>query len=135
MATKWLIPVFSVAALVLSSPLAACGMGRMAGPPETPAERTRSVELAVRDIVMTRCDLEERCQNIGGGQRFERRDTCESKLQGTTAAEVNLADCPLGVDPRKLDVCLSSIRAEDCGSIFDALSRWNSCRKGQLCYH
>ena len=125
----------TLAALAAAS-LLGCGAGQsMAGPPETPAERARSVELAVRDIVMTRCDLEERCHNIGGGQRFERRDSCESKLQGTTQSEVNLEDCPLGVDPRKLEVCLASIRAEDCGSMFDALSRWNSCRKGQLCYH
>lgn len=106
----------------------------MAGQPETPAARADSVLSAVDDVVDARCDLEERCHNVGAGQTFDSRDTCESKMQGTTANEINAKDCPLGVDPNKLEACLASIRAEECGSVFDSLTRWNTCRPGQLCY-
>ena len=104
------------------------------GRPETVEERARSVEAAVADIVRARCDLEERCANIGPGLKFDSRDVCRSKMHGETASHLNTQDCPLGVDTRKLDACTSSILAQDCGSMFDALSRWNACRNGQICY-
>ena len=102
--------------------------------PETADERARSVQGGVYDIVRARCDLEKRCSSIGPGQKFDTRAICESKMQGETALHLNLADCPLGVEPRKLDACITSILAQDCDSMFDALSRWNACRNGQLCY-
>lgn len=102
--------------------------------PETAEERAHSVQGGVYDIVRARCDLEARCGTIGPGQRFDSRSVCESKMQGETALHLNTADCPLGVEPRKLDVCVTSILAQDCDSLFDALTRWNACRNGQLCY-
>jgi hypothetical protein len=102
--------------------------------PETALERDRSVKVGVLDIVDARCDLEERCANIGPRGRFESRSACESKMQGETAITLNTADCPMGVERRKLDACVASILAQDCGSIFDALNRWNACRDGQICY-
>lgn len=103
-------------------------------PPQSAQERDRSVQLGVLDIVDARCDLEERCGNIGARGRFESRSACESKMQGETAITINTADCPRGIERRKLDACVASIRAQDCGSIFDALNRWNACREGQICY-
>jgi len=114
--------------------LGGCGHGAASRRPETAIERERSVEAAVADIVHARCDLEDRCANIGPGQKFESRTACESKMQGETASHLNLSDCPLGVEGRKLEACISSILAQDCGSMFDALSRWNACRNGQICY-
>lgn len=111
------------------------GCGHMGNTrPETPAERARNVQAAVDDIVGARCDLEKHCGNIGPGLKFESRDTCASKMQGETASHLNTQDCPLGVEGRKLDACISSILAQDCGSLFDALNRWNACRDGQICY-
>lgn len=102
--------------------------------PETASERDRSVHNAVLDITAARCDLEERCANVGPRGRFESRSACESKMQGETQVALNTADCPLGVERRKLKACVSSILAQDCGDIFDALNRWNDCRDGQICY-
>jgi hypothetical protein len=102
---------------------------------ETPEAREHAVESAVEDIVDARCDLEERCNHVGPGTTFDSRDTCESKMQGTTASELNTKDCPRGVDGTKLVTCLANIRAEACTSIFDSLTRWNACRSGQVCFH
>lgn len=114
--------------------LGSCAHTGAGSQPETPAARADSVLAAVDDIVDARCDLEERCHNVGAGQTYDTRDTCESKMQGTSASEINAKDCPLGVDPKKLEACVASIRAEECGSVFDSLTRWNTCRPGQLCY-
>jgi hypothetical protein len=115
--------------------LGACHSGMGSEYPESPEAKARSVIAAVEDVVGARCDFDERCNKIGPGQTYESRDTCESKLQGTTASELNTKDCPLGVDDRKLETCLAAIRAEECSSIMDSLTRWNSCRSGQVCYH
>jgi hypothetical protein len=115
--------------------LAACahrGVGNE--PPVTPAARADSVEAAVADIVDARCDLEDRCGSLGPGQKYESRAICESKMQGTSASELNTKDCPLGVEGRKLDTCLANIRSESCESMFDSLNRWNACRNGQICF-
>jgi hypothetical protein len=114
--------------------LAGCSVTAGTARPETADERAHSVQAAVYDVVRARCDLESHCRNIGPGQKFESRSVCESKMQGETASHVNTSDCPLGVEPRKLDACITSILAQDCGSLFDALNRWNACRNGQICY-
>jgi len=122
-------------ATVTAGALLGCSQNPMwNGRPETPAARAETVTAAVEDIVAERCDLEARCGNIGPNQKYEARDMCESKLQGTTGSLLNTKDCPLGVDHRKLEACLANIRAEACGSIFDSLGRWNACRDGQICY-
>lgn len=116
--------------------MAGCGAGRLSYEhPITPEARAASVSSAVDDIVVSRCDREERCRNLGPEQKYGSRDACESKLQGTTASEINTNDCALGVDGRKLETCLAAIRAEDCGSVVDKLGTWNACRNGQVCYH
>ena len=125
----------TLAAFTVGGLLGCTHNGIWAGPPQTPAARAETVTAAVEDIVAERCDLEARCGNLGPSQKYDRRDICESKLQGTTAVELNTKDCPLGVDHRKLEACLANIRAEACGSIFDSLGRWNACRDGQICYH
>lgn len=128
---KWLcLTTFPILALALS----ACGHASGSGRPETAQERAQSVATAVAEIVRARCDLEDRCANLGPGQKFDSRAVCESKMQGETADELNTADCPLGVERRKLEACVASILAQECESMFDAISRWNACRNGQICY-
>lgn len=114
--------------------LAGCGDPMYARRPDTTQARARSVDWAVIQIVHARCDLERHCANIGPGQKFPTRAVCESKMYGETTHHLNMSDCPLGVEPRKLDACVASIYAQDCGNLFDRLSRWNACRKGNLCY-
>jgi hypothetical protein len=114
--------------------LAACVHVASNRRPETLEERAQSVAVAAGDVTEARCELEQRCGNVGPGQKFDSRPVCESKMHGETTSALNLKDCPLGVEPRKLDSCVASILAQDCGSPFDALNRWNACRVGQICY-
>jgi hypothetical protein len=93
----------------------------------------RELNSAVNDVADARCDLEQRCNNIGAGQSFDNREACETKMHGSVADELNTKDCPNGVDESKLSACLSQLRSEECGDPMDSMSRWAACRQGELC--
>jgi hypothetical protein len=101
------------------------------------AEAPRAYELksAVNDVVRARCNLEQRCNNIAAGKKYDDRQACESKLQGSVADDLNTQDCPNGVDHDKLSECLNDIKAESCSNPLDSMSRWNACRTGNICLH
>jgi len=67
------------------------------------------------------------------GQSYDNRAACESKLRASTADDLNTKDCPQGVDRSKISACRSQIQSEECGNPVDTMSRWNACRKCQLC--
>jgi hypothetical protein len=136
MSTSSIRTCLVISTLATGAVLGACShSGRPAAQTPAASAPAREVKSAVKDIVNARCDLEQRCNNIAAGQKFDSRDMCESKLQGATADDLNTKDCPLGVDQGKLSACLSDIKAEDCGNPLDSLSRWNACRTGQVCIH
>jgi hypothetical protein len=93
----------------------------------------RQLKGVVDDISDARCELEQRCDNIGAGQSFDNRDACETKMRASIADDLNTQDCPHGVEHSKLSACLAEIRSEKCGNPMDSMSRWNTCRKGALC--
>jgi hypothetical protein len=93
----------------------------------------RALSSVVDDIADARCELEQRCDNIGAGQTYDNRNTCETKLRSSITDDLNTKDCPNGVEHAKLSACLSQIRSEKCGSPMDSLSRWAACRQGELC--
>lgn len=138
MSTSSMRICLAISTLTTGAILGACSHNeRPATPSQLPPAASapgKEVGSAVKDIVNARCDLEQRCKNIAPGKTFDSRDVCESKVQGSTADDLNTKDCPHGVDQAKLSTCLSDIRAEECGAHpFEALSRWNACRTGQLC--
>jgi hypothetical protein len=93
----------------------------------------RELKSAVTDISDARCDLEQRCNNIGAGQSFDNREACETKMHGSLADDLNTKDCPHGVDHSKLSACLGQLKSEECGNPMDSMSRWEACRQGELC--
>ena len=99
----------------------------------TASAPARELSRAVDDLTGARCDLEERCNHIGSGQTYDNREACETKLHGSISDDLNTSDCPHGIADAKLDACLHDIKAEACGDPIEAMSRWNSCRKGQIC--
>ena len=93
----------------------------------------RELGSAVDDLTDARCDLEQRCNHVGTDQTYADREACESKLHGSISDDLNTSDCPHGIADSKLSACLNEIKAEECGDPIDAMSRWNSCRKGAIC--
>jgi hypothetical protein len=100
---------------------------------ETRAEPKGETTGAVRKIVAARCEREERCKNVGPDRTYTDHAACTSKLQGSTADDINTKDCDRGVDDVKLSECISKIHAEDCGNPIDTLSRVAACRTGAIC--
>jgi hypothetical protein len=97
------------------------------------AEKAVALGNALDSIVLARCDREARCNNIGADRRYASRDACLSKIHSDWHDELNLTECPGGVDQNELSECLQEIRNEDCNNPFEKLGRVAACRSGELC--
>jgi hypothetical protein len=88
---------------------------------------------ATRDIAHARCERELRCNNIGTDRKFASQSACEDQIRSDWAADLNTLECPNGVVEQQLEECLAAIRAEECNSPFDTLSRMTECQSPQIC--
>lgn len=102
--------------------------GMTSGPGSTVA-----INRAQDEITQARCDMEERCKNIGQDKTYADRNQCMTKVRDTWKEDMNFNNCSGGVDANELDKCLSEIRNHECGSVIDHLSRVMQCRTGELC--
>lgn len=90
-------------------------------------------QAAMDRIVAARCDREATCNNIGTDKRFGSRDVCSREMMTKMHDDLKASDCPKGIDGKRLDDCLSSIRKESCNNPLEALSRIAACNTSQLC--
>jgi hypothetical protein len=97
---------------------------------ETPRSATAS---AAQSIAQSRCEREQRCQNIGGEKKFSSMDDCLTRVRTDWKDDLNARECPGGINRPQLDECLTEIRNEDCSSPFDTLERVAACTSGQIC--
>jgi hypothetical protein len=88
---------------------------------------------AVTKIASARCDREVRCNNVGYKQKYSSRDDCDVRMQADKRDEVNSTQCPVGIDKKQLDACLTSIRDESCNNPLDTVGRLVACRSSSLC--
>ncbi|WP_438020407.1 DUF6184 family natural product biosynthesis lipoprotein [Sorangium sp. So ce315] len=103
-------------------------------PTEAPRVEARVATVnAVDSIVQARCDREARCNNVGAGREYASNDACAARVRAEWRDELNVADCPGGVDAKELNECLEEIRNDDCGNPFDTLGRIVACRSSDLC--
>jgi hypothetical protein len=84
-------------------------------------------------IATERCAREDRCGNIGDGRSYATRDVCMMKIRADNMNELTNGRCPRGIDPGRMQSCMTDIRTERCDHLFDTLSRVNSCAKDSLC--
>jgi hypothetical protein len=94
---------------------------------------THTLNSAVDDISDARCDREARCIHVGQNQHFATREACVSKMHTSTTDELNIQDCPKGVDNSRLSDCLKQIESEACDNPIASVSRWSACRRSNLC--
>ncbi|WP_437737514.1 DUF6184 family natural product biosynthesis lipoprotein [Sorangium sp. So ce1335] len=118
--------------------VAACDREERALGTTRPAEGTRvearvATVNAVDGIVQARCDREARCNNVGSGREYASNEACAARIRAEWREDLNLADCPGGVDAKELNECLEEIRNDDCGNPFDTLGRIAACRSSDLC--
>ena len=88
---------------------------------------------SVRLITEARCHREEKCGNIGPGEKYASVSICQQKIGADWQQELNSYDCPGGVVVKELNECLEEIKNEDCSSPFDTLGRVVACRSSDIC--
>jgi hypothetical protein len=92
-----------------------------------------SMKNVVQTLAQVRCEREERCNNVGPDGKYVSRESCVSKLAAEKYDDLNLSQCPGGLDQKELGECLAEIRNEDCNSPLDTLGRLAACRSSDLC--
>jgi hypothetical protein len=88
---------------------------------------------AVQAIAQSRCSRELRCNNIGADHKYKTVAECTTKISADREQNLNVWDCPRGIDKKELDECLEAVMKEDCGNPLEALSRLAACRSSDLC--
>ena len=88
---------------------------------------------AIDRIVAARCARESTCNNVGVDKRYASSQACSQKLKADMKDDLNVNECPRGIDQKELNECLESIQKEDCNNPIDAISRLAACRTSDLC--
>lgn len=124
-----------------------CGGGKAQSNPNTaqnpvPGSETPSGVTAAQNgvdqkmverMAAARCDHEQKCNNIGPGQKYASVDACKQQLTTSTANDLNASSCPRGIDQDALNRCMNAIGNEQCSLSIDTLSRIADCRTDALC--
>jgi len=94
---------------------------------------TMSLSTALDELARTRCDREVRCGDVGRGRRYASEQACMATIREQQSRDLNVDECPGGINQKELSECLSEIRNEDCGNPLDTLGRIVACRQRDLC--
>jgi hypothetical protein len=115
--------------------LVACGGAHqepaVSGTGVSSAQRADSA--IVGQLAGARCDREQRCNNVGAGQKYASQNVCMDQMHGSLANDLNTYECPRGIDESQLDRCMTAIRSEECSHPLDTIARMEKCRTGALC--
>jgi hypothetical protein len=87
----------------------------------------------VENIAEARCAAEQRCNNIGPGQKYKSRDACVQQVVSGTSNDMNAASCPRGLDQDAINRCMNAIDNEPCSLSLDTLAQLVDCRAEALC--
>jgi hypothetical protein len=87
----------------------------------------------VEQLATARCDREQTCNNIGGGQKYASRSVCMEQMRGSIANDLNAYNCPRGIDRNEVGHCVTAIKSEECGNPLDTLARMEKCRTTPMC--
>lgn len=121
--------------------LAACADQQTSAPPPREPEGATNIQpvsvntpqSVVDALAGAACDREQRCGRIGSGRSYLSKGNCLDDQAGRRRSDLQNAHCPNGIDSAKVDSCLSTIRAERCDDLIDAIGRLAECRVGALC--
>jgi hypothetical protein len=79
------------------------------------------------------CDRYGSCQQIGAGLAYETRSSCEIDWRARWESAWPAAACDGKIDTNQLSICLSAIRATDCGNFGDFLNTLGKCAQAKVC--
>lgn len=135
-----------VVSLLTTTALAACAHAERSDPavPGTVAYHEVTIGVAntqasdndqwvVELLASARCDREQSCSNVGGGRTYASRNVCLDTMRGSIGNDLNVYNCPLGIDRANLERCKVAIHEEHCGDAVATISRAQACRTAALC--
>jgi len=94
---------------------------------------TAQNDSAVSSITQARCDREARCNNVGGGKKFQSREDCVTKTRADWRDDLNARECPHGIVSSQLATCVTQIKDESCNNPAKKLESVLACRTVDLC--
>ena len=94
---------------------------------------TVAFSAATNSIAAARCAREERCKNVGAGQKFTTLDACMADVKKSHAEDLSAKECQGGLDQVQLDKCLQEVSKEDCKNPLDTIGRLTACRSSAIC--
>jgi hypothetical protein len=114
---------------------AAPGTNVTAGPQvgATSAQAANADAAIVQQLSAARCDREQTCNNVGGGQKYASRNVCMEQMRGSIANDLNTYECPRGIDRNEVEHCVVAIKNEECSHPLDTITRMEKCRTGLMC--
>lgn len=90
---------------------------------------------AIDRIVSARCAREATCNNVGTDKRYANQQACTQKIKADMKEDLNVNECPRGIDQKELNECLEEIKNENCNNPLDTIGRLAACRTSDLCLH
>jgi hypothetical protein len=99
----------------------------------TSAQAASADAAIVQQLSAARCDREQSCNNVGGGQKYATRSVCMEQMRGSIANDLNTYNCPRGIDHDEVDHCVAAIKNEECSHPLDTITRMEKCRTGLMC--
>ncbi len=96
---------------------------------------TTPSQIAVRDsAAAATCDKAASCGDIGAGKTYETRNQCDTRQQAAWDTLLPPRTCDGHIDTAQYDICLSSIRASECGNAADLVNILaNKCPAAKVC--
>jgi hypothetical protein len=92
------------------------------------------VEKALLRMDEARCDRAARCGQMGSTERFPSpRAACIWTVGQNERRDVDLYQCPKGIDEARLQSCIDSIRAASCEPAMVDLAEIEACGGQSLC--
>jgi len=88
---------------------------------------------AADEISQARCRHALACNEIGNDRTYPTMNVCEAKNRGDLQNDLQGSSCKAGVDPTRLEACVSALKAEACSGLGSGISRDAACRTGELC--
>jgi hypothetical protein len=88
---------------------------------------------AVTQITEARCTREFACDHVGPNRRYANREVCAELVSLDSTDDFTTSDCPRGIDPNRLEHCLTAIKNESCNNPLETLERLAACRTGAVC--
>ncbi len=92
-----------------------------------------SVQDARENAAQRTCKFEQRCGNVGSGQRYASNDECLTNQRSEFLNRWTTDRCDKRINGETLNLCLQAIENTQCNNFVDALATYSKCEANDVC--